>query len=77
MTLVNINNADQFNDSYLMFATLLSMSRYIVHIFPGALHQHSCGFFKSLTCFKEHFRLSECLTCQHYDKKFVNIFDYI
>lgn len=67
MTLVNINNAGEFNGSHLVSVTLLSMFRYLAHIFLGALQRHSCGFFKSLTRLKEHYRLGECLTCERSD----------
>lgn len=66
MTLVNINNAGEFNGSHLV--TLLSMFRYLAHIFLGALQQHSCGFFKSLNRHKEHYKLVERLTCDRCDE---------
>lgn len=68
MTLVNINNAGEFNGSHLMFVTLLSMFRYLAHIFLGSLPRNSCGFFKSLTLRSEHYTLGECLTCERCDE---------
>lgn len=37
MTLVNINNAGEFNGFPLAFATLLSMFRYLAHMLLRAL----------------------------------------
>lgn len=65
MTLVSMNNAGEFNGSHLVFATLLSMFRYLAHIFLGALQRR---FFKSLTCLKEHYKLGQCLICERCDE---------